>query len=249
MRICPSCGEESPERFRRCGFCGAELGPALPPQEVRKTVTVVFCRPEGLDRARGAHRPRVAARGHEPLLRRDARGAGAARRRRSRSSSATRSWPSSGCPGCTRTTRCAPSAPRPRCSVALAELNDELDARWGVQLASRTGVNTGEVSRGTRPPASGSSPATPSTSPRAWSRRRRPGEILLGELTYRLVRDTVDVEPCRRSSSRARASPSPAYRLLAVHEAAAGARSRASTAIVGRERGARAPACRSSRSS
>ena len=40
MRTCPNCGEENPERFRLCGFCGTPLAPELPPQEVRKTVTV-----------------------------------------------------------------------------------------------------------------------------------------------------------------------------------------------------------------
>src|SRR2546429_5150700 len=40
--ICPSCGEENADRFRLCGFCGTPLAPALPPREVRKTVTVVF---------------------------------------------------------------------------------------------------------------------------------------------------------------------------------------------------------------
>jgi len=40
--ICPGCGEENPPRFRLCGYCGTELAPAAPVQEVRKTVTVVF---------------------------------------------------------------------------------------------------------------------------------------------------------------------------------------------------------------
>jgi len=44
---CPNCGEENPERFRLCGFCGTPLAPALPPQEVRKTVTIVFSDLEG----------------------------------------------------------------------------------------------------------------------------------------------------------------------------------------------------------
>ena len=43
MRICPDCGEENPDRFRLCGFCGTPLAPSVPAQEVRKTVTVVFC--------------------------------------------------------------------------------------------------------------------------------------------------------------------------------------------------------------
>src|SRR5207244_11554473 len=42
MATCPSCGEENPDRFRLCGFCGTPLAPAAPPQEVRKTVTIVF---------------------------------------------------------------------------------------------------------------------------------------------------------------------------------------------------------------
>ena len=44
MQTCPSCGEENPDRFRLCGYCGTVLAAAQPPpQEVRKTVTVVFC--------------------------------------------------------------------------------------------------------------------------------------------------------------------------------------------------------------
>ena len=42
MQVCPNCGEENPEKFRLCGFCGSPLAPALPAQEVRKTVTIVF---------------------------------------------------------------------------------------------------------------------------------------------------------------------------------------------------------------
>ena len=41
MLVCPSCGEENPDRFRLCGFCGTELVQP-PPEEVRKTVTVMF---------------------------------------------------------------------------------------------------------------------------------------------------------------------------------------------------------------
>ena len=46
---------------------------------------------------------------------------------RSRSTSATRSWPSSDCHGCTRTTRCARCGRPRRCAKRLAVLNDELD--------------------------------------------------------------------------------------------------------------------------
>ena len=43
MQVCPRCGEENPDRFRLCGFCGTSLGPDLAKHEVRKTVTIVFC--------------------------------------------------------------------------------------------------------------------------------------------------------------------------------------------------------------
>ena len=43
MIRCSNCGEENPDRFRLCGYCGQPLVAAEPPAlEVRKTVTVVF---------------------------------------------------------------------------------------------------------------------------------------------------------------------------------------------------------------
>src|SRR4051794_36606211 len=43
MQLCPNCGEENPAKFRLCGFCGTPLAPAVPVQEVRKLVTILFC--------------------------------------------------------------------------------------------------------------------------------------------------------------------------------------------------------------
>ena len=68
----------------------------------------------------------------------------------------------------------------------------------------------------TRGRASGSSPATPSTSPPAWSSTREPGEILLGEPTYRFVRDAVEVEPVEAARAKGKAEPVQAYRLLEI---------------------------------
>src|SRR5947208_1267487 len=42
MAVCPSCGEENPDRFRHCGFCGAALHEEAPPEEERKQITVLF---------------------------------------------------------------------------------------------------------------------------------------------------------------------------------------------------------------
>jgi len=43
VAICPGCGEDNPDRFRLCGFCGTPLSTAPAPREQRRTVTVVFC--------------------------------------------------------------------------------------------------------------------------------------------------------------------------------------------------------------
>ena len=46
MLRCPNCGEENPEKFRHCGYCGTQLSRSAGAEaadEVRKTVTVVFC--------------------------------------------------------------------------------------------------------------------------------------------------------------------------------------------------------------
>ena len=47
MQTCPGCGEGNPDRFRLCGYCGSVLVALAPSQEVRKTVTVVFCNLKG----------------------------------------------------------------------------------------------------------------------------------------------------------------------------------------------------------
>ena len=70
-------------------------------------------------------------------------------------------------------------------------------ARLGVTLDVRVGVNTGEVVAGQR--ASRSRPATRSTSPRGSSRRRAPGEILLGA-------DDAAARPRRRRGRAGRAA-------------------------------------------
>ena len=98
MAVCPSCGEENPDRFRLCGFCGTPLVVALPPQEVRKTVTVVFSDLKGSttlgERLDSESLREVMTRYFEEMRARSRSTAAG-----SRSTSATRSWLSSGCRG------------------------------------------------------------------------------------------------------------------------------------------------------
>ena len=98
----------------------------------------------------------------------------------------------------------------------LAPLNDELERRWGVRLANRTGVNTGEVVAGD--PTAGQRLVTGDAVNVAarLEQAAPPNEILIGEMTYRLVRDAVEVQPVEPLTLRGKAKPLPAYKLLSV---------------------------------
>ncbi len=77
---------------------------------------------------------------------------------------------------------------------ALEPLNEELEARWGVRIQIRAGVATGEV-------VASSDPGGPSVTGSALNLAARleaacpPGEVLLDEETWRLVRTSAEGEP------------------------------------------------------
>ncbi len=79
--------------------------------------------------------------------------------------------------------------------TALAGLNAELGSEHGVELQFRIGVNTGEVL--VADPGSGEAFATGKAVNLAMRLQQHaaPGEILLGETTFRLLRDVVEAEP------------------------------------------------------
>jgi predicted ATPase/class 3 adenylate cyclase len=75
----------------------------------------------------------------------------------------------------------------------LAFLNKEFEAGWGVRLASRIGVNTGEVIFGTED----GSPIVGEAinAAKRLEEAAAAGEILIGAATHKLVRDAVAVAP------------------------------------------------------
>ena len=217
MITCPSCGEANPERFRLCGFCGTALAAAVPAQEVRKTVTIVFSDLQG-STALGERLDSEALREVMSRYFDEMRGAlelhgGTVEKYIGDAIMAVFGLPIVREDDALRAVRAAAEMNR-----RLAALNTELMSKWGVELRNRTGVNTGEVVAGD--PSTGQRLVTGDTvNTAARLEQAAPTlEVLLGEPTYKLVRNAVEVEVVEPLHLKGKAENVPAYRLVSVEE-------------------------------
>jgi class 3 adenylate cyclase len=122
----------------------------------------------------------------------------------------------------------------------LSSLNDELEREWGLRIAARTGVNTGEVVLGD-PAVDDSLLIGDAVNVAArLEQQADPDEILVGELTRRLGRHAVVAEPMPPVELRGRSEPVGAYRLISVQPVPDAAGRPAETPLVGRARERRA---------
>ena len=121
---------------------------------------------------------------------------------------------------------------------ALAALNEELERVWGVQLAARIGVNTGEVIAGDHSQGYRFVTGEAVTVAKRLEEAAGTGEILIGEATHRLVRDAVRVEPGgrARSSTGSRSTPSGWSRCSSTPPATRAASTRLSSGASGSAR-------------
>jgi class 3 adenylate cyclase len=123
---------------------------------------------------------------------------------------------------------------------AVAELSEELTSTLGVRLEIRTGVNTGSVVVGaSRAGGSFATGDAVNTAARL-EQAARPGEVLLGQATYELVRDAVQVEETDPVVAKGKAEPVRAFRLLQVDQGAEGRQRRTDVELIGRARETRA---------
>src|SRR4051794_12473947 len=81
---------------------------------------------------------------------------------------------------------------------ALATLNGDLDRIWGIRLAGRIGVNSGEVIAGDHRQGHMAVTGMPVVVAQRLEAAAATNEILIGEATYRLVRDAVGAEQVTR---------------------------------------------------
>ena len=145
--VCPNCGEENPAKFRLCGFCGTALAPALPPQELRKTVTIVFSDLKGSTNLGEALDPEslreVMTRYFDSMKAVLDLHGGTIEKYIGDAIMAVFGLPRLHEDDALRAVRAAHGMQQ-----ALRELNADLLRRYGVELTNRTGVNTGEVVAG-----------------------------------------------------------------------------------------------------
>jgi class 3 adenylate cyclase/tetratricopeptide (TPR) repeat protein len=118
--------------------------------------------------------------------------------------------------------------------TALDRLNTELDGRYGVRIETRTGINTGEI---LADDARSDAPLSADAANLAarLEQAASAGEILLGESTYRLVRNTAVVEPVGLLVLKGKTDSQRAWRLVEVPLAGRETGRRLDSPIVGRD--------------
>jgi class 3 adenylate cyclase/tetratricopeptide (TPR) repeat protein len=233
MLTCPVCGHENPEGAKFCMECAAPLQVAAPPREFRKTVTVVFCDVTGSTALGERLDPEslrdLMARYFTEMSSVIERHGGTVEKFIGDAVMAIFGVPEVHEDDALRAVRAAADM-----QVALGALNKELERDRGTNLLCRLGVNTGEVVAGTGDQriATGDTVNVAARLEQA----AEPGTVLIGQDTFRLVRDAVEVEPVAPLELKGKSEPVPAFRLLHVTPGAAGHVRRMDSPMVGRFR-------------
>jgi len=235
MAECLRCGASVADSSRFCGECGASVGALLRPrQELRKTVTILFCdvvdstvMGEQSDPETVRH---AMSRYFDEMRTIVERHGGVVERFRGDEVMAVFGVPTVHEDDALRAVRTGMAMHR-----RLAVLNEELRATWGVTLNCRIGINTGEVVAGD--PGTGATFVTGDSVNLAkrLEQAAAPGEILIGTATYPLVRNAVKVSPRERFSVKGKREPVSPFRLQEVDATAAGVTRRLDAPLVNRE--------------
>jgi class 3 adenylate cyclase/tetratricopeptide (TPR) repeat protein len=236
MPFCSQCGTDNPAVAKFCFACGSTLvtAPAAPPQEVRKVVSIVFSDLKGStsmgEKLDSESLREVMTRYFDAMRVELERHGGVVEKYIGDAIMAVFGLPTLHEDDALRAVRAAAGM-----QEALGGVNDELERQWGVRLTVRTGVNTGEVVAGD--PTAGQRLVVGDAVNVAARLEQAAGaqEVLLGDLTYRLVRDYVDVEAVEPLELKGKSERVPAYRLVGVRKGAERPR-RLDSPLVGRER-------------
>jgi class 3 adenylate cyclase/tetratricopeptide (TPR) repeat protein len=235
MVRCSSCGEENPERFRLCGYCGAALASSAPARETRKTVTVLFTDVTGSTALGERLDPEslryVMGRYFASMREVVERHGGTVEKYIGDAVMAVFGVPVVHDEDALRAVRAAAEM-----RAALERLNGELRIERGVTLETRTGINTGSVVVGPGGPGEAIVVGDAVNVAARLQTAAAPREIVIGGATRELVRDAVEVGPAESIELKGKAEPVVAYRLHRVAPGAEGHRRRLDAPMVGRER-------------
>ena len=233
-RTCQTCGTDNPDDGQFCTTCGSHLRPVQQHRETRKTVTVIFAdpKPSSVDGSPLDPEPlRDVMSRYFQGMQRALEGHGATVEKFIGDAvMAVFGLPIRHEDDALRAVRAATEM-----QEALPSLNTAFEAEYGITLANHIGVNTGEVVAGDA--SLGQRLVTGDTVNVAARLEQAAGslEILLGPLTYQLVRDGVQVEPVEPLTLKGKSEPVPAYRLVSVGDPSVTVERRSDTPMVGRE--------------
>src|SRR5438128_12400373 len=148
MPVCSVCGRESPAGFEFCGACGARFDLEVPVlREVRKRVTVCFCDVSGStalgERLDPESLRRMMARYFQVMRQVVERHEGTVEKFIGDAVMAVFGVPVLHEDDALRAVRAGSEL-----KEAIARLNEQFERDYGVAIAVRTGINTGEVVAG-----------------------------------------------------------------------------------------------------
>ena len=233
VRICPNCAERNPPEFRHCGSCGISLSAAPLAPESRKTVSIVFADPKPTMALGVTPSPEVLrdvmSHYFEAMRRILQRHGGTVEKFIGDAVMAVFGLPVRHEDDALRAVRAALDM-----QAALPELNETFERAWGVTLRNPIGVNTGEVVAGDASLGQRLVTGDAVNVAARLEQAAQTREVLIGHLTYRLVRDAVEVEAVEPLTLKGKAEPVAAYRLIGVRLTDGAAR-RQDTPMVGRE--------------
>ncbi|HEV8402516.1 MAG TPA: adenylate/guanylate cyclase domain-containing protein, partial [Candidatus Limnocylindrales bacterium] len=235
MVACSDCSTPNPDVARFCMSCGATLAAPEPSREARKVVTVVFADitgstglgerldPEAFRSIMGRwfDAMSVVLTGHGGTVEKFIGDAVVA----------VFGVPIVHEDDGLRAVRAAAEM-----TTALAALNSALRTERGVEIAMRVGVNTGTAVVGDARAGGSRATGDAVTVAARLQQAAEPGETLLGDSTWRLVRDAVVTGEPREISVKGHDEPVTVRSLITVDQAAEGFHRRVGGPMVGRDR-------------
>ena len=234
MLTCPSCGRANPAEASFCMGCGGPLGATATAHETRRTVTALFCDLVGSTTLGEQHDPEVlrgALERYFDLVQATVERHGG------------------------RVEKYVGDAVNGVFGLPAAHEDDALRAvRAGVEIQARLAGLAADQPGPASPRGSGSTRArswrpgtgrpligdTMNTASRLQS-SAEPGSVIIGEPTFRLVRDAVVAEPVEPLVLKGKAEPVAAYRVVAVASLSPMRTRRLDAPMVGRAAGGLAP--------